>query len=396
MSCDGRFGRISMRMIAISMAAWALSAVVARAAETAATAEPVMPPDMRRVARKIEPDLKGDPARLAQYVNFFSRELGNDSRMCAFDVTCEPRGKKVVLHGFVEFPETRKSLIEFLSALGFEIENQMESLPADDLGTEIFGITKVTHSYCFDRPTGKRKQETDCLLGEPVFLLREHDGQLLVHSHEGYLGYVPSKDIVRMDEDRFSKYLDGPRVLVAADQKSSKPAIPAGARLKWVSTDGDQVAVELPTGDKVKIAAADCHVNEAPAAKIDEIIETAKKLLGTPYFWGGRTSEGIDCSGLVQQSYASVGLFLPRDAYQQFYVGQLSATRWHMAGLRRGDMLYFLASDGKIRHTAIYLGNDKFIQAVMPHAKISSFNPKDPEYDAVHKASFAFAKRLLD
>jgi cell wall-associated NlpC family hydrolase len=135
---------------------------------------------------------------------------------------------------------------------------------------------------------------------------------------------------------------------------------------------------------------------ESPTAKIDDIVATAQKLLGTRYFWGGRTTEGIDCSGLVQMSYASVGLHLPRDAYQQFYLGQLSATRWHMAGLRRGDTLYFLASDGKIRHTAIYLGNDHFIQAVMPKAKISSFNPKDPEYDAEHRASFAFAKRLLD
>jgi cell wall-associated NlpC family hydrolase len=199
-----------------------------------------------------------------------------------------------------------------------------------------------------------------------------------------------------MNEEEFNKYLDGPRVLVISDQKSGDPTIPAGARLKWISTEGDQVTAELPTGEKVKLAVADCRVKEAPAAKIDDIIATAKKLLGTPYFWGGRTSEGVDCSGLVQQSYASVGLFLPRDAYQQFYVGQLSATRWHTAGLRRGDTLYFLAADGKIRHTAIYLGNDKFIQAVMPHAKISSFNPKDPEYDAGHRASFAFAKRLLD
>jgi cell wall-associated NlpC family hydrolase len=89
-------------------------------------------------------------------------------------------------------------------------------------------------------------------------------------------------------------------------------------------------------------------------------------------------------------------LYLPRDAYQQFYVGQLSATRWHRAGLRRGDTLYFLARDGKIRHTALYIGDGKFMQAVMPHAKISSFNKNDPEYDAVHDASFAFAKRLLD
>ena len=90
------------------------------------------------------------------------------------------------------------------------------------------------------------------------------------------------------------------------------------------------------------------------------------------------------------------GLHLPRDAYQQFYVGQITATRWHRAGMRRGDTLYFLGNDGKIRHTAIYLGDDEFLQAVMPVVRISSFNPKHAEYDAKRTESFAFAKRLLD
>jgi cell wall-associated NlpC family hydrolase len=389
----------SMRLIACSIFACALGAISAQATETTApaTAEPVVPFDMKRVARKIEPDLKGDSARLSQYINFFSRELGNDSRICAFDVTAEAgHDRNVVLHGFVEFPETRDSLKEFLTVLGFEVDDQMGTLPAAALGKQIFGVAKSTHSYCFDRPIGRRKQENDCLIGDPLFLLREQDGHLLVHSHEGYLGYVPSADVERMDEKQFEAYLEGPRVAVLKNQNNSEPKIPAGARLKWISTDGDQIAAELPNGNKVELPTAECRVAEAPAAKIDDIISTAQTLIGTPYFWGGRTSEGVDCSGLVQQSYASVGLFLPRDAYQQFYVGQLSATRWHMAGLRRGDTLYFLAKDGKIRHTAIYLGNDKFIQAVLPHAKISSFNPKDPEYDATHRQSFAFAKRLLD
>jgi cell wall-associated NlpC family hydrolase len=146
----------------------------------------------------------------------------------------------------------------------------------------------------------------------------------------------------------------------------------------------------------VKLPAAFCRVCEAPETKINDIIATAQRLIGTPYFWGGRTSAGIDCSGLVQMGYAAAGLHLPRDAYQQFYSGQLTATRWHTAGMRRGDTLYFLGADGKIRHTAIYLGDDKYLQAVVPTVRISSFNPKDSEYDADRYASFAFAKRLLD
>jgi cell wall-associated NlpC family hydrolase len=87
---------------------------------------------------------------------------------------------------------------------------------------------------------------------------------------------------------------------------------------------------------------------------------------------------------------------LPRDAYQQFYVGRLSATRWHTASLRRGDTLYFLGPDGKIRHTALYLGDNHYLQAVEPVVRISSFNPEDPDYDAKRHEHFAFAKRPLE
>ena len=163
-------------------------------ATSGSTGEPVPHPDFKHLARKIEPDLVGKPERLPQYVDFFSRELGNDSRICAFDVTAKPYGERhVELQGFVEFPETRGALSAFLKTLGFKIDDRLEELPARGLGKEIFGLVKASHSYSFDRPSGRRKQENDCLLGEPLLLLREQDGHLLAHSHEGYLGYIPER-----------------------------------------------------------------------------------------------------------------------------------------------------------------------------------------------------------
>lgn len=362
------------------------------------TAEPVKPGDMTQVARRIEPDLVGKPERLSQYIDFFSRELGNDSRLCAFHVSAEVlHGKKMRLTGFVEFPETRKSLVGFLEALGFEVDDRLETLPVNSLGEKLFGLVTVPQSYTFDRPSGRRKQENDCLLGEPLLLLREQDGHLLVHSRDGYLGYIASADVLRLDAAAYEKYLAGPRVLVTKNQVvKAAVTIPAGARLKWVGADGYNVTVELPGGRKVTLPAAECRLCSVPEEKIDAIVQAAQQLMGTPYFWGGRTSEGIDCSGLVQMSYAAAGFHLPRDAYQQFYMGQLTATRWHRVGLRKGDTLYFLAPDGKIRHTGIYLGDGRYLQAVLPKARISSLNPGDPNYDPGHSAGFAFAKRLLD
>ena len=353
---------------------------------------------LERLARRIEPDLVGRPERLRQYIGFFRSEIGNDKRLFAFEVQPEiNRDGRVELHGYIEFSETRSALAKFLSILGFAVKDRLETLPSAGLGKQMFGLLKASHSLSYDRPSGRRTSETDCLLGEPLYLLREESGQLLVHSGDGYLGYVRSADVLRVDEAAFSRYLSGPHVCILLDQHvDGGLMVPVGARLKWVSTNGENLTAELPTGKTVNLPAAACEVRSAPVAEIDAIIENAQRLLGTPYVWGGRTSEGVDCSGLVQIGFATAGLHLPRDAYQQFYLGQLTATRWHTAGMRRGDTLYFLGDDGKIRHTAIYLGDDRYLHAVEPVVRINSFNPEHDDYAADRHASFAFAKRLVD
>jgi hypothetical protein len=372
----------------------------ARAQEVSVAKEspPIGPLPMERVARKIEPDLAGRSDRLQQYVDFFRRELVSDSRLFAFDVVAEPKGDRgAVLSGYVEFPETRKALVNLLGALGFEVDDQLESLPAESLGEERFGIVKAPHSLSYDRPSGRRGVVTDCLIGEPVYLLREDSGYFLVHAGEGYLGYVGADEVLRMRETAFAKYFEGPRVRTQQNfETESGMVIPASARLKWLADGEKGVTVELPTGEKVTLPNEVCEVEVVPLEKIDEIAKNSMQLIGTRYFWGGKTTKGVDCSGLVQVSFATVGLNLPRDAYQQFYIGRLTATRWHRAGLRRGDTLYFLGSDGKIRHTGLYLGDDQFVQAVVPRVRISSFNPEHENYDEDHHKSFAFAKRLVE
>lgn len=356
-----------------------------------------VPKVVERLARRVEPELAGKPERVPHYVEFFRSELANDSRLCAFHVTANVvDGNRVELLGYTEFPETREALAKYLKVLGFKVDDRMESLPAAALGKEIFGLVQVPHSICYDQPNGRQRPENDCLIGEPLYILREENGHLLVHSGEGYLGYVRSKDVLRVDAAGFAKYLAGKRVRIKKNQKVGNLLIPASASLKWISTDGETVAVELPTGQQVKLPATSCEMHRDTAADIEKVVAKGKQVIGTNYLWGGKTSEGIDCSGLVQSSYLAAGVHLPRDAYQQFYVGQLSATRWHTADLRRGDTLYFLGADGKIRHTGIYLGDNHYMHAVMPVARINSFNPADKDYDAKRHAAFAFAKRPVD
>lgn len=350
------------------------------------------------LARQIEPNLAGDPTRLRQYIDFFRCKLGNDERLFAFHVTPQiGPNDRVTLQGYIEFPETRGTLNQFLRRLGFAFDDELVVVPAAEFGDFKFGFVKVAHSFSFSRPTGRRSAETDCLIGEPLHLLRKENGHLLAHSRDGYLGFVLERDVHVVDAATFAGYLEGPRVCLLRDHRCEQgELLPTGARLKWVSTDEGTVTVALPTGAAVELPAEKCTVRTASDTDIERVIQTATQLLGTRYEWGGCTSAGIDCSGLVQLGFATAGLHLPRDANQQCYVGRLTATRWHRAGMRRGDTLYFLGSDGKIRHTGLYLGDERYLHATSPAVCMNSLNPEHDDFDARRAASFAFAKRPIE
>lgn len=351
--------------------------------------------------RIVEAEGIGCSERLPQYVEFFKRQLINDARLFAFDVQaelCADGG--IVLSGYLEFAESRTALCNFLRCLGFDrVENEIEVLPSADLGSRQFGFVKTTHSLSFDRPADDREVGTDCLLGSPLYLLKEVDeGFYLCHSDEGYVGFVATKDVHRVDAKEFASYGNGPRVFVRKDWESSDgDMVPAGSRLKCVGRERANVVVEYPTGEWLAVPNEYCEIHDGDQnTRVKHVLDNAKGLLETRYLWGGKTTRGVDCSGLVQVAFGAAGLNLPRDSNQQVYLGTLVATRWYREGLRPGDTLYFLGSRGKIRHTGIYLGDEKYIEAVRPIVRITSFDPEDEAYNARRAASFAFAKRLLD
>jgi hypothetical protein len=353
-----------------------------------------------QILREIEPDLIGRPERLPQYMQRFARAVVREPRLFAFEADAnwsEDHGLQ--LTGHYEFAEHHRALLELLNVLGFaEVKDDMESLPTNALGAQKFGILKTWHSYSYDSPESDHEVVTDCLLGEPLYLLRQAEsGFYLCHSGEGYLGYVDGRDILRVDEIQLSNYQRGRQVLLREDHATPGMKLPSGARLKWAGQTEDMYRVLLPGGRAVTLPISKGAVLEDDCdPAVECVIEHARRLLGTPYVWGGKTSAGVDCSGLVQTAFAAAGIHLPRDADQQALLGRLTATRWSRSGLRRGDTLFSLRADGRVGHTAIYLGEDQYLEAVRPVVCITSFDPQHPDYSARRDASFAFARRILE
>ncbi len=94
-------------------------------------------------------------------------------------------------------------------------------------------------------------------------------------------------------------------------------------------------------------------------ASSNPMVAQALTWLGTRYVYGGEGRNGIDCSSLIQHSFAACGYRLPRTAAEQSRIG----TPVQPADLQAGDRLYFSASGTRVDHTGLYMGNGYFVHA---------------------------------
>ncbi|MEQ9466170.1 MAG: C40 family peptidase [Ekhidna sp.] len=97
------------------------------------------------------------------------------------------------------------------------------------------------------------------------------------------------------------------------------------------------------------------------AQTIELVISTGRSYMGTPYKWGGMSRSGIDCSGLIYQSYKTIGINLPRTAREQSKTGKKRG--WE--GIREGDLVYFKfkKKGDKWYHSGMitHVGEDKIL-----------------------------------
>jgi cell wall-associated NlpC family hydrolase len=202
--------------------------------------------------------------------------------------------------------------------------------------------------------------ETEALKGERVTIYEEDGegfgwGQL--HS-DGYVGWLPMNALRAPGREPTHKVVALRTILFPGRSIKAQPVegLPLGCRLAVAGRDGE--LARLASGGFVPAR----HLAPLDAAAPD-FVAVAERFIGVPYLWGGKTSLGIDCSGLMQVALTAGGVVCPRDSDMQRALGT-AVPADDFAALRRGDLVFWNGHVAVMRDAATLLHANAFHMAV--------------------------------
>ena len=210
----------------------------------------------------------------------------------------------------------------------------------------------------------RAEQVTQLVLGETAAVVERRAEWLRVRNDaDAYEGWIHSGYVVEVDRQRAAAWRaaaaawsDG----AVAETMSGPTQLPLRARL--VPLDG---RFRFPDGNEGRVVLGTVR-------PMDEVVAGARlhspdvwawqAFRGTPYLWGGVTPAGVDCSGLVQTTFAARGVQLPRDAWQQAAAGNAIA----LGDLHPGDLCFFRGeTTERITHVGIYAGDHAIVHSTV-------------------------------
>jgi hypothetical protein len=211
-------------------------------------------------------------------------------------------------------------------------------------------------------PSPDAPLDTEVLKGELVTVYETTEegwawGQLL---HDDYVGYLPANALGSRGAP-VTHRVAAARTLVFPGPSIKLPPVEALSFGCLLAVD----RVEAPFA----VTAANGYAPLRHLRPVDTVepdhVDVAERFLGVPYLWGGRTSLGVDCSGLVQLALTAAGFSCPRDSdMQEQTLGRPIAAAADLSNFQRGDLIFWNGHVAIVRDRSTLIHANAFHMAV--------------------------------
>lgn len=225
-------------------------------------------------------------------------------------------------------------------------------------------IARAAIAPVLAEPRVRAEQVTQLVLGETASVVDRAGDWWRVCTHvDGYDGWVNAGYLSEVEDQaadewrsRATAWSEGATLRIGGSH------LPLPMRARVALEDG---AVALPDGRRARIIEGSVRelsdVSAAAKAKAPERW-ASEHFMGSPYQWGGVTPWGVDCSGLIQTTFAARGVKLPRDSAQQVFHGATVS----FEAVQPGDLLFFSGESGSgITHVAFAGDADTLVHSTL-------------------------------